>query len=134
MRGVAAAYIAWVLWAAWIVAHAFTLPADGLAVFNGPFPGFTFWREAALEGGRALGGAGVLLLAAWGAGTCATRPVRSVLHGTVEGFLFVLASGFAALGVLFLLLSFLHIYKPWPVGVTAGLLGAAGLVSLIAWT
>ncbi|HXW04345.1 MAG TPA: glycosyltransferase family 39 protein [Vicinamibacterales bacterium] len=134
MRGVAAAYIAWVLWAAWIVAHAFTLPADALAVFNGPFPGFTFWREAALEGGRALGGACVLLLAAWGAGTRATRPVRSVLHGTLEDFLFVLASGFAALGVLFLLLSFLQIYKPWPVGVTAGLLGAAGLVSLIAWT
>ena len=122
----------WLAWVLLVVTHYFTIPDEELLrVIDGPLHGFPYWREAAAEGLRAVGGATMVVLAAWGAGTLATYPLRRIFATPGERVLVVLAAGLAALGAGFFLLAILQVYRPPVVLAVLILLGAGGVIALV---
>jgi 4-amino-4-deoxy-L-arabinose transferase-like glycosyltransferase len=132
------AFSAWLLWTAWVALYYYGRPGELLVVFETPLRAFPFWREAMAGHARALGGAALVALAAWGlgswvmalvasrrsAGTAPASPVQPLPLRPAEQLLLTLAVGTAALGFVFFLLALLHLYRPWMT--TAVVVVAAG--------
>jgi len=126
----ALALAAWLAWTAWVVLHYFARPPGELLIFiDGPVDRFPFWREAAYQNARAIAGATLVALAAWGAGALLTR--RLIGEGErAERLLVTLATGFSLLGILSFGLAALHLYTPPMMTALIVIGAAAGLVLL----
>lgn len=119
----------WLAWLAWVVLHAFRIPGDGFVAFNGPLPSAAGSARAVARGARAIGGALVVVCAAWGIGSFVVRRVFARTFETAgERVSFTLALGFGALSYALLALAFAGLYRPVVVAVVTTAAAAWGIV------
>ena len=121
----------WLVWLLLVATHYFTVPDELLRVADTTLRSFPHAGSAALRAARAIAGAAVVLLAAWGTGALVTRLLfgRIALHGT-ERLLVGSACGFAALSAGLLGLAFLNLYRPKPVSVAVAVVAIAGAIDI----
>ena len=120
----------WVTWAAVVVVHYFTLPANRFLFSEGPIGFPHVWREAAIRGALAIGAAAAMTLAAWIVGRQSSRWFfNDLFTGALEAFVFHLALGFTFLSYAFFGLACVGLYRRPIVGGVVLLLAAAGCVS-----
>jgi len=119
-------------WAAWVAVHYFTLPIDRLLLTAGPSHPVPFWRDALVRSMHATIGAGGVVLSAWVVGVFVTDFLRLPSNGRIEGALFRIAFGLAALAYGFLALAYLHLYEPSIVRaiLLGGAIAAAVVISM----
>lgn len=124
----AVALAAWLIWTAWVAVHYFTVPADPFVLLDGgelfPAPD---WREAAARAVRAIAGAAIVTLAAWGAGTILVRRLRIRFTRHLEGTVVALALGFVAVSLGSLALAAAGVYRPVVVRVVLTLAAIGGI-------
>lgn len=120
-------HVVWLAWAGWVAAHYFTIPGDPFAAFSGPYP-LAATSDALVRSARAIVGAGIVVLAAWGVGSAVwRRAFGDVADEISDQIAFALALGFGILAYSFLALAFAHLYRP---GIVAVALGVAALFGL----
>lgn len=120
----------WVTWAAVVVTHYFTLPANRFLFFEGPIGLPHFWREAAARGVLAMAAAAGVALAAWTVGRRVSKWfLDDLFTQPLEALVFQVAIGFTFLSYAFFGLATVGLYRRAIVGGIVLLLAAAGCVS-----
>jgi hypothetical protein len=145
---------AWLMWAGAVIAHYYARPDELLVFTDVPLRHVPYWREAAVANVRAVAGAALVVLAAWGIGSWVTRRLterplavggarassadsRHTAHGAPlhleppERLSITLAFGFAALGLAFFALALLDLYRPAGTMAIVIAASAGGVVVLV---
>lgn len=128
----AVCFAAWCAWLLWVVLHSFRIPGDWFVAFNGPWPSVGGGAAPALaRAARALAGAAVVVVAAWGLGSLvARRAFGSMFDAAIERLSFELALGFAVLSYTLLALAFVGLYRPAVVEAVTAAAAIGGVFAL----
>ena len=126
-----AAFTAWSAWALLVATQYFAVPDELLIIADTGLGSLPHAGPAALRAARAIAGAAVVLLAAWGTGAFATRLLfdRTTLNAA-ERLLVGGACGFAALSAGLLGLAFLNLYRPAIVSAAVAAAAIAGAIDI----